>query len=84
MYVFFSFALYIRTTYERPMKPIFSDIPNFWANWADRPKDMHLFGIVSDFSMISIIQFFFYKKLCFSDLTQIYPKYDSSRTEFGK
>ena len=27
---------------------------------------------------------FFHKKLCFSDLTQIYPKYDIGRKEFGK
>ena len=59
------------TEYGHPMKPFFNDVPNFWANWADRPNKFwgifgqtispH-FGTVSPMSMISIIQLFFLQK----------------------
>ena len=57
--------------YWCPMMPFFNNIPNFWANWADRPNKFwgifsqtispH-FGTVSPMSMISIIQLFFLQK----------------------
>ena len=36
------------TDYGRQNKPFFNDIPNFWANWADRPNKF--WGIWSIFS----------------------------------
>ena len=81
------------TDYGRPMKPFFNDISNCWANWPNRRNKFwgifsltistHL-GTVSLFSMIStILMFFLQKKLCFSSITQIYPKYDIGHEEFG-
>ena len=32
----FNVSLAASTDYGRQMKPFFNDIPNFWANWADR------------------------------------------------
>ena len=40
-----------------------------------------ILALVNDFHH-SVV--FFHKKVCFSDLTQIYPKYDIGRKEFGK
>ena len=61
--------------YGRTMKPFFKDIPKFWANWADWPNE---FCGIWHLSRIFIIQLFFSTKkfACFSDLTQIYPRYD--------
>ena len=45
------------TDYGFPMDPFSNDIPNFWANWADRSNKFWPCEST--------------KKLCFSDLTQI-------------
>ena len=68
-------GLYLLTYYGRQMKPFFNNIPNFWAKLADRPNKLwDIWGTITTHfgTVISILQcFFFYKKLCFSDLTQI-------------
>ena len=66
--------------------------PNSWANWADRQNEfwciwctfgrtisLHFSTVNPSFSCV-----FFHKKLCFSDLTQLYPKYYIGRKEFSK